>query len=98
MKMTIRLILGVILACCLAGEAFAEQRISIPVSCTIPAIPGLNVPLNDKTSAIKPEAKIKHEGKEDIKTGGNQNVQIQEDRLVKNDTQKGVMLQTVYNR
>lgn len=98
MKMTISLILVMVLACCLLGEVFAEQRINIPVSCTIPAIPGLNVPLNDKASAIKPEAKIEREKKEDIKNNSNQNTKIQEDRLVKNDTQRGVMLQTVYNR
>lgn len=98
MKIIIRMILGVILACCLVDEAFAEQRISIPVSCTIPAIPGLNVPLNDKTSTIKPEARINYKEKEDIKNNSNQNTQIQEERLVKNDTQKDTVLQTVYNR
>jgi len=98
MKMILRTILCVVLACCLFSEAFAEQRISIPVSCTIPAIPGLNVPLNDKTATIKPEAKVNHKEKEDIKNSGSQNTKIQEERLVKNDTQKGVMLQTVYNR
>ncbi len=42
---TISMGVFIILLCCLWGVAFAGGTAGFPVSCTIPVIPGVNVPL-----------------------------------------------------
>ena len=47
----------------LAGLALAGDTQSFPVSCTVPAIPGVNVPLlfQEKEEALPPQAQAKEE-------------------------------------
>jgi hypothetical protein len=48
-----------IMVLCLGGAAFAGDTQSLPVSCTIPAIPGVNVPLivQEREEPVKLQAK-----------------------------------------
>jgi hypothetical protein len=49
-----KMMVGLMLISSLYNVAFAENSISIAVSCTIPAVPGLNVPwVAEKTTRIE---------------------------------------------
>lgn len=100
-----KLIIGLIIFLSLADISFAADSFTISVSCTIPAIPGVNAPLIEEetiktgTGATAPasqEAELQNEIAQQV----SQTAQpaIQEEKVVDNGQKSMVIVKTVYDR
>ena len=89
------------------GISFAASSMSIPVSCSIPVVPGLNAPLtnSDGAGTIEPKAKISVNNI--LPKGSNGQAQKSEPALLQNDTERLILAEgstvlektkTVYTR
>lgn len=79
-----------------AGTSFAGSNMSIPVSCSIPAVPGLNAPLVDTAPTDNLEPKTIISEKNILPEGFNgQAVKIQAEFLQKDSQETG---KTIYQR
>lgn len=92
-KMLLRkLMVGLVIVLSTVGTSQAENSFSLSVSCSIPAVPGLNVPLiEEETTRTEPEqnAIIRNEIKEEAK-------EQMPAMLAQEDTAKTV--KTIYSR
>lgn len=85
--------IGLMIILSTVNLSLASDNISIPVSCTIPAVPGLNAPL------IKEET---------VKTGETEEIKTDSPIMIQEDTKKeirladgrtiSVIVQTIYSR
>jgi len=79
-----KMVIGLMLSFSMLEVAFAKDSFSIPVSCGIPAVPGLNVPLVEIAQEPAP-AKAKQSEEQDINKNKNPDT-------VEEDTQKETLL------
>jgi len=87
---------GLLLFLAFSGTSFAGSSASIPVSCSIPAVPGLNAPLTDTTPADRLEPKAMITERNILPEGSNgQAVKIQAEFLEKDSPETG---KTIYPR
>ncbi len=88
--------IGLLLFLAFTGTSFAGSSMSIPVSCSIPAVPGLNAPLTDTAQADRLESKAVITEKNILPEGSNgQAVKIQTELLQKDSQETG---KTIYPR
>lgn len=82
------------------GYAKAGESKTLAVSCTIPAIPGVNVPPFPKAEVTKPAAmeEKNQQGQNETKESNTIVVAERGKDLSRNDMQNDVLTQTVYSR
>lgn len=80
------LLIALAVSVCVVGFAYAGDSLTIGVSCTIPAIPGVNVPL---TTAVQTQVNVKEEAAQEEKL-------IVVTQLDRTDDSKTV--ETIYSR
>lgn len=103
MKKTAKLILAVFLASSFITSGFAGESVTLKVSCTIPAIPGLNAPPfpenNKVVQKVETEASEQKEAN-NYENNGNQTI-VQEEK-VKDDAagyaKFASKVRTIYSR
>ena len=94
--LSVKFSIGLVLFFAFTGTSFAGSNMSIPVSCSIPAVPGLNAPLVDTAPTDNPEPKAVITEKNILPAGSNgQAVKIQIELLQKDSQETG---KTIYPR
>jgi len=90
---------GLVFLSFFTGYAEAGESKTLAVSCTIPAIPGVNVPLPG-AQAPKVTAAEERNQKEQNETKESSPIVVaqQEETISRNEMQNGVLMQTVYSR
>lgn len=104
-KIRIISIIGLIIWPSLANLVFAGDNLSIPISCTIPAIPGVNAPLIEeetfKTKVDTPQPP-KVESQQETQPQTKSPPMIQEDsqkkKIINEDQKSLVIVKTIYSR
>jgi len=103
-KITIKTVFFIVLLLFFPYDGFCEDSVSINVSCTIPAIPGINAPLLEtKTQIVKSEIQD-YTLQNDQESGKNEQPMplIQEDDQTKSTTQEEnnltMLVKTLYPR
>lgn len=77
--------------------AFAGGTFSFAVSCTVPAIPGVNAPLIEE-EAIKPKEVLQETQKAEAKKDEEQIFETEEEQITNKTKQPMVMVKTIYDR
>ena len=95
--------LGLIIWLCLANLVFAGDNLSIPISCTIPAIPGVNVPLiEEETFKTKTDTPQQPKVESQQETQPQTPAMIQEDTqgemVISEDQKSLIIVKTIYSR
>lgn len=98
-----KFIIGVIISLLLTGVAYAGDTLSLSISCTIPAIPGVNAPLIEEetlTTKEDPNIKEKIESQEAIQPQSPAMIQQdnQEEKLMYGGQNSLVLVKTIYSR
>jgi hypothetical protein len=99
-KVFCKLVIGLAILLSLSVAAQAESSFSVPISCIIPAVPGVNAPLNEgEAQPTGQNAGITESGSQEEKSIP---TMIQEDSagetvLVKGET-TSIIIQTIYPR
>jgi len=73
------------------GISFAGGSMSIPVSCSIPAVPGLNAPLTDSAGVENPEPKAKISVNNILPRGSNGEAQKTENFTLENVSERLIL-------
>ena len=103
-NMWLNLIMGVIFLLSLADIVLAGDNLSMSISCTIPAIPGLNAPLiEEETSKTDMDVPVqsKTESQTEVQSPAPAMIEqdTQEEKVIQEEDQKSlVMLKTIYSR
>ena len=101
-KIVFLVLLSVTMVLCAVVEGFAGNTYSYTVSCTIPAIPGVNAPMIEEEMTIQPETKAQQPAGDqdsDMEVQQPQEIQEEENKIV---LAEGVtskrMVKTIYSR
>lgn len=97
MKNLTSLLVSLVLVISFTGIAFAESK-SIPISCTIPAIPGVNAPPFDEERTVPDESAKNNQTESMLAKNQNEESPViaQEDTYTKNTELASV--KTIYSR
>lgn len=86
-------IISAIISLLLAGVACAGDNLSLSISCTIPAIPGLNAPLiEEETLKVESQKEIQPQSPTMIQQDN------QEEKLMYEEQNSLVLVKTIYSR
>ena len=92
-----RLILGLVISLVFAATAYAQSEgFSIPVSCSIPVVPGLNAPPYNEEPALKPSEQ-KH-AKQEVKTEETAALNAAPVMIQEEDEKEMQLVKTTYSR